>query len=508
MAIKFGSIFNDHITGTNQDDKLFGLAGNDKIKGKAGNDLIDGGRGNDLLQGGDGVDTLKGGRGKDTLIGDKGNDKIFGGRGNDLLIWNNGDGSDLMNGGKGYDTVQVNGAVDKGDNFLLKADGHQAIFKRVNLGQFQLTVDDVEKFEINGGGGDDKFTVKKLGTTDVKTVVFNGGKGHDVLDATQADLPIIAKGGQGNDTLKSGSGNDILRGERGNDWLSGGDGVDELRGGRGKDTLIGDKGNDKVFGGRGNDLLIWNNGDGSDLMNGGAGYDTVQVNGANGPGDQFLLKANGNQALFQRQNLGLFQLDIKNVERMEINGQKGNDILNVKDLSHTGIKRVDFNGGQGDDKLNASQARQTIYADGGKGHDRLIGGYADDRIAGGRGNDKLTGNGGSDRFVFEGDVSFKHAGLGRDIITDFEVGTDRIVLDKTVFNQLAVGALDAHEFDVVDNGQQARLSNALITYNRTNGNLYYNANRSDAGFGHDGGIFATLQPHAGMLGNHDLVVKA
>ena len=41
------------------------------------------------------------------------------------------------------------------------------------------------------------------------------------------------------------------------------------------------------------------------------------------------------------------------------------------------------------------------------------------------------------------------------------------------------------------NDGAATSSNALIVYNTSNGNLYYNANGSTAGFG-DGGQFATL----------------
>ena len=43
----------------------------------------------------------------------------------------------------------------------------------------------------------------------------------------------------------------------------------------------------------GNDLLIVNNGDGSDFLEGGAGNDFVQVNGANGAGDDFSIDPNG-----------------------------------------------------------------------------------------------------------------------------------------------------------------------------------------------------------------------
>ncbi len=70
-------------------------------------------------------------------------------------------------------------------------------------------------------------------------------------------------------------------------------------------------------------------------------------------------------------------------------------------------------GGEGQDMLN-----------GGKGHDRLNGGAESDVLEGGKGNDILTGGAGADRFIFDPD----RANEGRDIIRDFELGVDKIVL--------------------------------------------------------------------------------
>ena len=456
--------------------------------GGAGEDKLYGSSKNDLISGGNDVDQLYGNQGNDKLIGDKGNDFIDGGKGDDLIIWNNGDGSDRMIGGKGYDTVQVNGALAAGDDFTLEGNqANQAIFNRNNLGLFTLTVDGTEKFEVNGGGGDDKFEVKDLSYTELKKVVFNGGEGNDVLDATEAQVSIYADGGAGDDKLY---------GSSKKDRLSGGDGVDELYGNGGKDVLIGDKGNDFIYGGKGNDLLIWNNGDGSDLMRGGQGYDTVQVNGATELGDRFRVRADGDKAIFQRVNLGQFALDIDEVEQLEVNGGGGDETFTIENLAPTDIKKVVFNGGTGDDRLNGQAARVRIDADGGEGHDVLLGSTKDDRLAGGQGNDSLTGGAGRDQFVFEGDSSFAQANLGSDRISDFQQGYDSIVLDKTVFSFLASAAggdLDASEFELVQPGQSAAESDALISYNLGTGQVYYNANGSEAGFGDEGGLFATLE---------------
>jgi Ca2+-binding RTX toxin-like protein len=101
-----------------------------------------------------------------------------------------------------------------------------------------LHLDDTEQAEINGGGGDDTLTVNDLSATDMQTVIFNGGDGNDILDASHANVPIIADGG---------AGDDLLIGSTQDDQLFGGDG---------NDTLIGNGGNDVLIGGAGDDLLI------------------------------------------------------------------------------------------------------------------------------------------------------------------------------------------------------------------------------------------------------------
>ncbi|MDG1208881.1 MAG: hypothetical protein P8Q48_17205 [Paracoccaceae bacterium] len=59
---------------------------------------------------------------------------------------------------------------------------------------------------------------------------------------------------------------------------------------------------------------------------------------------------------------------------------------------------------------------------GGGGKDELDGGGGKDTLVGGRGRDELTGGAGRDTFKFE-------RGDGRDTITDYRQGQDRIVVD-------------------------------------------------------------------------------
>ena len=194
-----------------------------------------------LIVGTDENDTLIGTEGQDTIIGNQGDDLKVGAAGDDRFIWNNGDGSDTMEGDAGYDITEVNGALEAGDDFELRANGHRTEFERLNLGNFVLDVDNVERFEINGGGGDDTLTVQDLTGTDVQKVIFRGGEGNDTFDATAANVATIAYGDEGDDLLQGSSVPEI---------------ADTLQGGAGNDTIIGNQGGDLKIGGEGDGTRV------------------------------------------------------------------------------------------------------------------------------------------------------------------------------------------------------------------------------------------------------------
>lgn len=266
------------LTGTPGGDFIRGFGGNDAILAFGSNDVVQGGDGNDLISGGDGNDFLDGEAGDDIIVGDKGDDTKLGGDGNDRIIWNDGDGSDRIDGGADLDTVEVNGSPDLGDEFEVDAGASDVLFKRVNLGQFELDISTVETLEVNSDGGDDTFTVGDLSATGLENVIFNAGDGNDVLDGAEATTNLSAFGGNGNDTMTGGSGKDLFEGDAGDDNLAGRRGKDTLMGGVGNDILQGGRGADLLTGGAGDDVLL--GGRGADDLNGGTGNDVMQ----GGPG--------------------------------------------------------------------------------------------------------------------------------------------------------------------------------------------------------------------------------
>lgn len=84
-------------------------------------------------------------------------------------------------------------------------------------------------------------------------------------------------------------------------------------------------------------------------------------------------------------------------------------------------------GGDGNDTLTGGDGNDIL--EGRNGRDWLIGGKGNDILVGGLGSDTLTGGGGKDKFVYN---NFSERS---DIITDFEVNNDVLVL-KDLFNIL------------------------------------------------------------------------
>lgn len=143
-----------------------------------------------------------------------------------------------------------------------------------------------------------------------------------------------------------------------------------------------------------------------------------------------------------------------------------------------------LSGNNGQDTLLGLGGKDTML--GGQGRDQMKGGAGDDKLTGGLADDKLTGNEGRDRFIFDHGTPFSTQD-GKDNITDFEQGRDKIVLDRSTFTALSSKV----SFESVSSLADAKNSDALITYLSSNGRLYYNANGAAAGFD-TGGWFATI----------------
>jgi cysteinyl-tRNA synthetase, unknown class len=152
-----------------------------------------------------------------------------------------------------------------------------------------------------------------------------------------------------------------------------------------------------------------------------------------------------------------------------LRGQAGDDYL----VGGRGADRIEAGGdwdivyGEwGSDSISGGNGNDLLW--GNDDNDTLSGDADDDRLCGDRGDDFLTGGTGRDTFVYE---NFDPRTLGRDTITDFEVGVDKIELRANIFTELINTNWG---FAVVNSSLAASNSTAQIIYNQASGNLFYN----------------------------------
>lgn len=252
---------------------------------------------------------------------------------------------------------------DGNEAFRLAA-GSEAGSVVVSAFGFQQTYVGMRQIELRAGGGNDTITIG-AGLA-VERISVWGDDGDDIL-INDSSVPVVFRGGAGNDRLQGGSGADQLYGDAGNDQLSGGDGDDVLDGGVGNDQLAGGAGNDQLTGGPASgsdaddDTLSGDAGD--DTLDGGIGNDRL----AGGAGRDLLRGGSGDDSLD-----GGRDADV-------LFGGAGNDSLI---------------GGDGNDQLDGEA--DDDFLQGGRGADQLQGGLGNDRLWGGLGDDVLLGGTGDD----------------------------------------------------------------------------------------------------------------
>jgi Ca2+-binding RTX toxin-like protein len=296
---------------------------------------------------------------------------------------------------------------------------------------------------INGLGGNDGITATTLPAGVIK-LTLDGGAGNDTI-----------LGSQGADTLIGGDGNDFLFGDNGNDvaLMGAGDDVFQWDPGDGNDTIEGADGTDRLLffgsnaseginivanGGRvlflrdvanvtmdlndveniefralgGADNIVVGDLSGTDVTrididlrgpNGGGdgAADTVTINGTQGA-DVFGVAgdAGGINVFGLSAAVNIFFQEQAN-DRLVLNGQGGDDVINASSLEADGIQ-LTMNGGLGNDILIGSEGGDLF--NGGDGNDVALMGAGDDTFVWNPGddNDTLEGQDGFDTMLFNG----------------------------------------------------------------------------------------------------------
>ena len=310
-------------------------------------------------------------------------------------------------------------------------------------------------FFVQGTLNDDTIRVERF--TDVVRVVFNNqffsaptpltdaveinaSNGDDFVFAEDGfPLPMVVRGGNGNDTVKTGTGDDFISGGNGDDSLRGTRGDDTIEGGVGNDTLEGQLGNDLINGGIDDDSITGNDGD--DTLFGSSGNDNIRGDDGNdviraGSGDDVVFGGSDADQLFG--DVGADRLD-GGLGNDRVVGEDGNDTLlggAGSDTLVSGGGNDSLVGGSGNDTLGAGSGADTLI--GGSGEDRLNAGNGPDILFGGAQNDVLLGRAGDDVIVGGSGNDTLQGLTGRDILYG---GTGRDLLEGNGNEDLLIAGL-------------------------------------------------------------------
>ena len=423
--------------------------------------------GDDTIYGSAFVDWLYGSDGNDTLKGFGGADRIYGGNGIDTAFYSD-------------STAGVTVSLEAGNGFGGTAEGdwlfgienlYGSSHDDVLIGDeganalYGLNGDDTLKGgggvdTLDGGSGDD--TLKGGGGADHLV----GGSGTDTVDYSQSPfngLGIVvlldANTAWGNDAEgDTFSGIENVSGSAYHDSLRGDAGVNVLRGLNGDDILNGLAGDDRLDGGSGNDQLM--GGFGTDVMMGGSGDDSYGVDDASDVVIEYagqgidIVRATASYAL-----------------------PAGADIEGLVAVGMFGTAALNLTG-------NASG-------------NLVRGNYGNNVLNGGDGNDELTGLFGSDTFLFNTSLN---AVSNVDVITDFNVVDDTIMLDQAIFGGIGLGSVAGSQFVI---GAAAQDAGDRIIYNDATGAVYYDSDGTGAAAAVQ---FAELSPGLALT-NHDFFVQ-
>jgi len=467
MVDGFGNATNNTITGNSSDNVLFGDAGHDTLIGGAGNDTLDGGTGADRMTGGagndiyvidnlgdvvteianQGSDTIQTtltsyslarlatvenlayiGGGNATLTGNALINALTGSSGNDTL--NGGTGTDLMIGGAGNDTYIV-------DN-----------------------VGDVITENEAGGNDSVQSSVSYILSDHIESLTLMG---RAAINGTGNALDNVIRGNGAANWLFGGVGEDTIYGEAGNDWLFG---FSEYEDSELSDTdfanLIASQESviDHLYGGKGDDVYLLDQFVGTPIIyeNLNEGIDTVL-------GDLTVYTlANNVENYVNDLNLTEDGAPVAII----ITGNNLNNILKSTPTSWNDMRSILST------IDNTWQSKEEFY--GLDGNDTILAGGGDDLLSGGIGNDRLIGGLGSDKFFFDTTLNSR---TNVDTITDFETGTDKVVLGARIFSQLS-SDISSQNLVINTTGRASDNDDFLIFNSRTKA-LFYDADGNGAG---------------------------
>lgn len=406
------------IKGSSGHDYLSTEVENTVVYGYGGNDTLSNIFNNVTLVGADGTDSIKSGHrfngwessshswgwhetvtSGNSISGGTGNDYIYanimqstvnGDDGNDIIYseYNGYNGRNLLSGGEGHDSINNNGVIN---TTLIGGNGKDTLY---NSGQGSTLLggnsndelgNDAAYAYLNGGDNNDA-----IWTHSGDGVTMTGGAGDDVIWSHKNNSGSVT-GGSGNDTIYGleNTINITLAGGTGNDMVSLTSGVTaEIQ------YTAGD-GNDTIYGFDENDILYI----------AGSKFSTTKSDD-----NSLVVKVGSNKIVIN--NAADKSLDIEKVSSFPSDGDYSGG-LNETELTagknFTG-KEIDLTDHPTVEKLNMSAVSQALT---------IVGNKLNNSIRGGKGNDTISGGAGKDVFAYAN-------GDGKDVITDYTTGQDKI----------------------------------------------------------------------------------
>ena len=447
--------------------------------------------------------TLTGTTNGDATGNDAGNVLI----GNDAVnVLNGNDGSDQLTGGAAADTFVWDGNGRDVVNDFTVADVDLISLADMNISEYSTL--QALAFSTTAG-----TVLRTVNNSIVHTMQL---KGLALADMTSSMFTLATAATD--DTVAGTAKDDYLFGGLGNDTMTGLAGVDVMFGEAGNDSMDGGVGNDRMYGGAGNDVYHVNSL--SDQIFDGTteGTDTIYTT--------VTMALPGVSATKTIENLGVEGSTIDIVTPLSSSAASSTTAINLtgNTLANT-IAGNDganvLNGGTGADKLVGGGGNDVYYVDNagdqildegtGNGSDRvyssvsytigsgdeveflnawggsavnltgndsaqtITGNAANNVVNGGLGNDTLWGLGGKESLLFSTAIG----SANKDTIKDFNAADDTVRIDNAVFTAVSgTGVLTAVQFY---QGTAAHDADDRIVYNRTSGELMYDADGNGSG---------------------------
>lgn len=493
-----GTSFGDVIDGSLQSDTLNGSGGTDILKGGKGedslyggseNDTLSSGKDSDRLEGGTGSDILDGGTGSDFIIGDEGVDTLAGGIGNDWIFAGKEElsidssetlGANLLDGGIGEDNLYSWTAATNGD-FLTGGSGPDHF--NVNGGDTIMDFSSEDVADMLSGSTTGLIKVNSnalLGTT----ITFYNPNMKMIsllsLSGQYNPLQFSATAGPLNQFFAIKYGKNDSAGLSGREEIGGYfyDKANEIRNEalpHGVEVVkdsIADWAKDEVHANHAFPLIAAKLGlDGAKLV-GKAMASVAFTFGQQLAGEfdeltkeEIALKyvQAGSIAVLSAAATPELLVGIAVSAGISTGVSLGRDLfkwaidayfdvidadytflLNPLNIQSATIFRHVQIGTDHADRLTGDGGQDRL--EGGAGNDTLHGGGRNDVLNGGGGDDKLSGGQGADvfRFTLVPD-SMNHSGqshplgiIGKDTVTDFERGVDKLLLQGVIFADLSI----------------------------------------------------------------------